>query len=407
MSKARTRHFDLFRPHTHLKHQVLRHYLESWVRIMLLRPGAGDEVILVDAFAGEGMDLRGNHGSPVILADLARIAELQLRARDPGRPFRVRVLAIEQDRKRFAKLQANLTPYGDRAEARLGSLAEFLPAFIAAERETPCMFFIDPFGVKGLEAAIVREILAIPRWELLAQFSDEGALRLCHASVAEDHDIEAQVRRAVKRPSLFTEEDDAIRARVRAKLEVSNAAKQRTRRASEAILVTAYGDYVWEQAFLFEYDAWSRRQALIAAYREMLEASGGVYSTTIPVRAETGEPVYTLLHASRHREGRKTMKEAVEWALNHCELPASAVAEIRKDLCIDLDRLEQHMAARWAGRQAEWSTEVRDYLLRETDVFGSQLAELKRRLQVAARFVPARPGAKARCTFPTRTVIEG
>jgi serine/threonine protein kinase len=77
MGKARERHFDQFRAHTQLKHGILQFYLESWVRKLLLRPGGGDRAYLMDAFAGEGMDEQGNHGSPVISARVAAAAEAE------------------------------------------------------------------------------------------------------------------------------------------------------------------------------------------------------------------------------------------------------------------------------------------------------------------------------------------
>ncbi len=133
MTKARQRHFDRFRAHTHLKHLILQFYLETWVRKLLLRPGAGDRVLLVDAFAGEGMDQHGSLGSPVILARLAAAAEAQLRRMQPGRPFEVRVLAIEAHRRRCKRLEANLAPYRERAQVRLGRLPTFLPELMTSQ----------------------------------------------------------------------------------------------------------------------------------------------------------------------------------------------------------------------------------------------------------------------------------
>ena len=49
MSKAGIRHFDELGTHTQLKHLILGRYIEAWVRKLLLRDGAGDKVLLIDA----------------------------------------------------------------------------------------------------------------------------------------------------------------------------------------------------------------------------------------------------------------------------------------------------------------------------------------------------------------------
>lgn len=72
MSKPREDHFEEFQGHTLLKHLILDKYLKAWANKLLQWGAAGSRVWFVDAFAGEGADKKGNPGSPLIAAKMAR-----------------------------------------------------------------------------------------------------------------------------------------------------------------------------------------------------------------------------------------------------------------------------------------------------------------------------------------------
>jgi three-Cys-motif partner protein len=72
---AHDEHFEEFPPHTRFKHLCLQFYLEAWVHKVGLGRAADDQLVMVDAFAGEGADEVGNHGSPLRMARIAAMNE--------------------------------------------------------------------------------------------------------------------------------------------------------------------------------------------------------------------------------------------------------------------------------------------------------------------------------------------
>jgi three-Cys-motif partner protein len=139
------KHFEEFEPHTLLKHTVLRAYLQTWARKMLLRPGATRELCIVDACAGAGRDEQGNPESPVLAADVAKDAERhlqsdpELRKRFHG-PLRIDLVAIEKEAKHYRRLVENLKPYENRARPLRGTLADYIEDHFSLYRDTPTLF---------------------------------------------------------------------------------------------------------------------------------------------------------------------------------------------------------------------------------------------------------------------------
>jgi len=74
MSQSK-RHFEEFQPHSKHKHLILQQYFLAWGHKLGLRLGAGTVILYVDACAGRGRDDLGNHGSPLIAAVAAAVAQ--------------------------------------------------------------------------------------------------------------------------------------------------------------------------------------------------------------------------------------------------------------------------------------------------------------------------------------------
>ena len=368
---------------------MLQRYLDAWTRKLLLRPDAGDEVMLVDAFAGAGMDAHGHYGSPIILAKIAAAVEAQLRTMRPGRPYRVTVFAIEKNARAYKALASNLRPFGDHAQARRGTLADYLPQLLSRTPPVPMMFFLDPFGVDGLDASLVRAILERDRCEVLARFSDEGALRNFGAARAavSDFDVELACRQPML--SLFDAENEEATAAIRAAVDRRNAAVLSTGRRAREILNLAFGGLHWESEVEALPTGPKRRQRFVELYRELLVSTGARYTTGIPVWNDDVEPDASLIHASRSPYGRQTFKETFETALRKCDLRPEAKQQIQLDLRTDVDAVVAEVEAAHAGSTIVWSEDkahrsersLRRFVLQETDMFPFQLPELQARLK--------------------------
>src|SRR4051812_32768226 len=129
-----------------LKHFVLQRYVKEFaLHLGSVRP----LVYYVDGFAGAGVyehgDLRED-GSPLLIAKLAEHIKTW------QRPFDIRCLNVESNRKRFNSLQAATAPYRPRIveENFHASFADVVPEILSRVGESPAFFFIDPFGTKGV-----------------------------------------------------------------------------------------------------------------------------------------------------------------------------------------------------------------------------------------------------------------
>jgi three-Cys-motif partner protein len=133
---------------------------------------------VVDGFAGAGSyepDDAGRvqDGSPLIAAKWAKQIAVDRRYE------LVRCINVERDADCFAQLQRNLAPWPNIADTIRGEFAEKLPEILALIGDDPALFFLDPFGVTGVEMEVIERIAARRgKTELLLHFSDRTFLRM-------------------------------------------------------------------------------------------------------------------------------------------------------------------------------------------------------------------------------------
>jgi three-Cys-motif partner protein len=155
---------------------ILRKYLRPFTYKLGSRPPG--RVWLVDAFAGAGRydpDESGKteDGSPRASALLAR--ELELKRGDPL----LRTINVEADRDTFMKLIGNLAPYPQLCGNINKTFEEALEEILATIGNDPALFFLDPFGVNGIEMHVLERIRArAGKTEILIHFSDRSVLRM-------------------------------------------------------------------------------------------------------------------------------------------------------------------------------------------------------------------------------------
>ena len=177
------RHFDEFQPHTRLKHAILDTYIVAWAMKLFMWGKAGDRLAIVDAFAGAGRDEAGNEGSPLIAVRRAREAMAEARGKAPHLTDpKVLVFAIEKHRGRYRALKDNLAQFTSDSPELIrvleGELADHIDQIGREVGQCPTFFFLDPFGIKGLDAATYPKMFSGRHKEVFALFSDIGAVRL-------------------------------------------------------------------------------------------------------------------------------------------------------------------------------------------------------------------------------------
>jgi three-Cys-motif partner protein len=380
MPKARQDHFEEFAEHTRLKHLVLGAYLESWARKLLIGGKRGGRVWFVDGFAGAGQDRHGNPGSPLIAARVAQNLLGEMGGVRGGAPMVV--LAIEKDSRRHEQLESVLEPHRSSkppvARTTAGELEDYLGAIVERAGNDPVLYFLDPFGVKGLVVEQLPTLLAGPQNEVFVLFSHMGARRLHAAMLSEGRDLETDVEQIRAAPSLFPEFDQEAIEAVRKKGRRSRESLQATQRSAEEILGAALGPDAIEQASSVPPE--DRPAILTRIFMDRLREAGARYVVALPVRNAANAPIYQLVYATKSPVGLRTMKEAMHTGLNRSDLPDQARAAIRNELERPIQQVVDELLQEFSGRSVPWVGGVKQYLLEETLVFPWQFDVIKAEL---------------------------
>lgn len=124
------------------KHEILDKYLGAFAGILQRH----QTVYFVDGFAGAGKYDDGSEGSAIRSARLAARIEA-----NNARKYLLRCINIEENDQVFSTLESNLKDYGDLVLNLHGSFSDYVESIVTKIGEQPTLFFLDPFGVKGLE----------------------------------------------------------------------------------------------------------------------------------------------------------------------------------------------------------------------------------------------------------------
>jgi three-Cys-motif partner protein len=383
---TRDSHFEQFEDHTLLKHYILETYLKAWAAILLDANERGTahfkRALYVDAFAGPGSDAKGQPGSPLRAAQIASEINGRLFPGAAKKRTGMQVIAIEQHEKRCTQLKACLAAYTETRDSfvhvrcgvldkpRLDGIREF------AESD-PIFYFLDPFGIDGLDAALLRPLLEDRHSELLMLFSDEGAVRLHGKGAAVLKDPMERVRAAEAAPSFFGAEhhaEDIERARRSAKRVI--AGHKSNQRARE-IMQKAFGDL--DHVTIVQNTPIEQRQRrMIDLYTALLKKSDAKYVLPFAIATEDGRHKYTLLHASKQVRAVATMKNVIHRAKNKQGIAAELI------LYTPIAPVVAKLRERFEGHLVRWTDDtpnVKQFVIDETDVMYHECDALKQALE--------------------------
>jgi three-Cys-motif partner protein len=402
-SMPRKSHFEQFQDHTRLKHFLLDAYLKQWAAILikgLRRAGRpGPRVWFIDAFAGAGRDATGQKGSPVIAAEIASAINTEHFQSPLDAKEGMRVVAIEADQDRFKRLQENMQSYNSIAFTRSGTLARIADGLLRYVGNDPAFYFLDPFGVDGLDAALLPRILQGPRTEVLLLFSDEGAVRLAGKAeaVVPTRDELLENRRRKHGPSVFGEDDDAaLEEQERAAVDRVLAGHQSNSRANE-ILCTAFGGDHWRAVVENTPPEW-RREAFVSLYEDVLRKAGATHVLRFAITTESGRHKYTMMHASKNVRAFAAMKDAMHRTRGRRRKAdeAPTLFETAPDLEMgttfassgrSITEIAEEVTRRFAGRTVRWRVDeyngesIQNFARDETPLFLHEFAALQAELE--------------------------
>lgn len=142
--------FDELREWSERKLQILEKYIDPFVKV-LGKPVP--QVYYVDAFAGAGVYRDGEIGSAI------RAAELALSYQKQGKPYRLKCINIESNKENFENLEINTAVYGDLVRNFFGTFSQNIDSVLAETSDAPALFFLDPFGVKGIDWELIEKVI--------------------------------------------------------------------------------------------------------------------------------------------------------------------------------------------------------------------------------------------------------
>ena len=154
------------------KLKILTRYLRIWTSKLGSR---SDTLVFVDTCAGRGAYGDGEHGSPVLAAEMNEY----LRPRGK----RLLIIACETDPESAQELIGHLRRYIDQtpplAEVHLEAFEEILPDIMEATSRMPTFVFVDSWGVKELAVDKLRPLLDVDNRE-----PTELLIRVEHVALA-------------------------------------------------------------------------------------------------------------------------------------------------------------------------------------------------------------------------------
>lgn len=124
------------------KHEILLGYLGAFAGILQ----KFQTVYFVDGFAGAAKYDDGSESSALRTAKLADSIES-----NPSRKYKLRCINVEQNRSVFKKLEQNTSEFSTFVTNYQGSFNSNVGKILGKIGDQPTLFFLDPFGVKGLD----------------------------------------------------------------------------------------------------------------------------------------------------------------------------------------------------------------------------------------------------------------
>ena len=163
-------------PHTKLKLEIYKKYLDSWCSIFKKQEWAKN-VYIVDCFAGAGIYKDGNNfvdGSPIITAKTIKKFKSE-------KDFKVKCFFVEKDKKCFKKLYDLLQPYKEEVDFEViyDDFNNAIKNILIEIGHKPTLFFIDPFGIKEVKKESILAIVNKPgAKDILLNYINEGVIRI-------------------------------------------------------------------------------------------------------------------------------------------------------------------------------------------------------------------------------------
>jgi three-Cys-motif partner protein len=267
---------------------ILGYYLEPYIpKVATLKK----PILVVDCFAGCGRFGDGEPGSPLIIAPIIK------KWKDKG--VNISGEFIEADPENFQCLSESLKPFSEVATPRLGSFEERLPDLAAKARQNTVFLYVDPYTVKGLIFARMKDVYDQIR---KASASVEVLLNL---NVATFMRWALAALKAKRKADETAEDIDSD--------EVDYQADDPTESVELATLDGIAGGDYWRKIATDSQSSFPQKlQHFTESYLEKLTSSFTfAASYDIKSKYENKVPKYALVYGTRHADGVELMNDGM------------------------------------------------------------------------------------------------
>ena len=360
-------------PHTAGKHQVLKHYLDAWLPIMMQ---SNQLVLYVDAFAGPGEYEDGEPGSPLIAIDTLvnhrRLLQL---------PGRIKFEFIEANLDRYMHLRSMIEqrfptmPRNATWEAHHNTFNETLRTTLdqldaQRQRLAPALVMIDPFGVRDTPMSTIKRILRNPKAEVYITFMYDTVNRFGTASQYDDS------------------------------------------------LTELFGSDRWRDCIKIPEDD-TRMSCFVNLYKSELRKAGAQHLLHFTIDKTDRKNYYVIIYATKSLKGCDEMKKAMWRVAPHGEFRFVGGQQDQIPFgtkLVDFDELQRQIVVQFEGKGWCSVAEIEDFVMSDASQFHSGHLRSKALIPMErARVIEVRrsePGAgftqgKTMVRFSEKTASEG
>lgn len=162
---------------TEVKLAILRNYLAAWATILRHRESV---LYYVDGFAGPGWYNDPKSGSRVPGSPVQAIQLYLDHRRNKGWDYDLRLINIEKKKVNFEELERETSKYKHedvQVKNYRGEFLDKLDGVLSQIGRHHTFFFIDPFGISGIEFSEMEAVLKRQNTEILLNFNYDGLQR--------------------------------------------------------------------------------------------------------------------------------------------------------------------------------------------------------------------------------------
>ncbi|HBO25987.1 three-Cys-motif partner protein TcmP [Culturomica sp.] len=156
---------------TKIKLLLFRKYIESWIPTFI-HSSPFEKILIYDFFAGEGQDVYGEKGSPLIIMDCLKQYCEDIRNKNK----KIFITLNDYDKKKAEKLLALTQAFKEKCGACNHCSLEvkndafqnlFSAEYQVIKQATPTFLLIDQYGVSQVTESVFRQLVDAPRTDFL------------------------------------------------------------------------------------------------------------------------------------------------------------------------------------------------------------------------------------------------